>query len=119
MKEPRVGVTGPLATYAPGFAVDLETQGYAKHSAANQLRLLADLSRWLGDRRLAPADLTPERAAQFLASRRQRGYVCWLSSRALAPILGYLRRVEAVPIPPVAPTPLADLLEEYLSLIHI
>jgi site-specific recombinase XerD len=113
MKEPRVGVTGPLATYAPGFAVDLETQGYAKHSAANQLRLLADLSRWLGDRRLAPADLTPERAAQFLASRRQRGYVCWLSSRALAPILGYLRRVEAVPIPPVAPTPLADLLEEY------
>jgi site-specific recombinase XerD len=113
MKEPHVRVMGPLAIYADGFAVELKAQGYTKPSAANQLRLLADLSRWLGNRRLTPAELTPERATKFLASRRRRGYVCWLSPRALAPTLGYLHRIEAVPIPSVARTPLDDLLEEY------
>jgi site-specific recombinase XerD len=119
MKEPHVGVTGPLAIYAHGFAVELKAQGYTKHSAANQLRLLADLSRWIDDGRLAPAELNPERAEEFLASRRRRGYVCWLSSRALAPMLGYLQRVEAVAIRPVTHTPLADLLEEYRRYLAI
>jgi integrase/recombinase XerD len=43
----RVRVTGPLASYAEGFAAQLAEQGYRPNAAANQLQLLAHLSRWL------------------------------------------------------------------------
>src|SRR5680860_1765341 len=43
----RVRVTGPLEPFATGFAVELVRQGYASQPAAQQLRLLAHLSRWL------------------------------------------------------------------------
>lgn len=42
------------------------------------------------------AGVTPPVAEAFLAARRAAGYVQWLSPRALAPLLGYLRRLGAV-----------------------
>ena len=43
----RVRVTGPLTPFAEGFAAELARQGYTRNSAADQVRLLAHLSRWL------------------------------------------------------------------------
>jgi integrase/recombinase XerD len=42
-----VRVTGPLEGFAAGFAVELEAAGYTPLSAANQLRLMAHLGRWM------------------------------------------------------------------------
>jgi integrase/recombinase XerD len=93
-------VEGSLAPFAEGFAADLAGQGYSPLSAANLLRLMAHLSRWLDAERLEPADLDSGRAEGFLAERRRLGYVGWLSGRGLAPMLGYLRGLGVVPLLP-------------------
>jgi integrase/recombinase XerD len=46
----QVRVSGPLAEYAAGYAACLAGAGYMPLSAANQVRLLAHLSRWLEER---------------------------------------------------------------------
>lgn len=43
----RVRVTGPLAVFAAGFAGELARLGYKPNAAADQLRLMAHLSRWM------------------------------------------------------------------------
>src|ERR1017187_1244305 len=95
----RVRVSGPLAEHAAGFAVHLAGAGYTPLSAANQVRLLAHLSRWLEDRGLAPGELTGQRVQEFLAARRAAGYTCRLSERGLAPLLDCLRGLGVVPEP--------------------
>jgi integrase/recombinase XerD len=98
MREPsRVCVVGPLGQYAAGFGVELERLGYTPLSAANQLRVMAHLSRWLRAEELVAGALTHECVEEFLAARRGQGYTCWLSLRGLAPLLEYLRGVGVVP----------------------
>lgn len=41
------GMTGPLAAFAPGFAVELVARGYRSGSTAALLELTADVSAWL------------------------------------------------------------------------
>jgi len=110
----RTGVAGPLALYAEGFREELTAQGYAVGSAAQQMQLMAHLSRWLATRRLGPEDLTDERAARFCAARRQAGYTGYFSPRALRPLLGYLRSLGAAPVQEHrARTPVDLLVEGY------
>jgi integrase/recombinase XerD len=107
----RVRVSGPLAEHALGFAGFLAEAGYTPLSAANQVRLLAHLSRWLEGRGLSPEDLTGERLGEFLAARREAGYKCWLSERGLAPLTAFLRGLGAVPAAgPAAPAGAAGVL---------
>lgn len=95
----RVGVAGPLAGYADGFAARLADLGYTPLSAANQLRVMARLSRWLAERGLGPGDLSADRVEAFLGWCRARGYTCWLSARGVAPLLGFLRGLGVAPGP--------------------
>jgi integrase/recombinase XerD len=108
-------VTGPLAPFVGGLRQDLARQGYALDTVTEHVHLLADLSGWLAGRGLAAADLTGEVAGEFLRARRAAGHRTGVSGRALAPGLGYLRRVQAVPPPgqPVPATPLEVLLASY------
>ena len=109
-----VRVTGPLGVFADGFAGELARLGYKPNAAANQLQLMAHLSRWMDAGQYGTAGLTPPVAEAFLAARRAAGYVMWLSPKALAPLLGYLRRLGVVPLPPPAPTtPVEALLGRY------
>jgi integrase/recombinase XerD len=103
----RVCVTGPLAGLAGGFAARLAELGYTPLSAANQLRVMARLSRWLAAREEAPAWLDAERVEAFLADCRVSGYTCWLSVRGLAPLLGYLRGLGVLPGAVCEPAPAA------------
>lgn len=116
MTQPsKVRLSGPLVPFAEGFSAALAGLGYSPLSAANQLRVMAHLSRWLGANRLGPEQLTPGRVEEFLAARRAAGYTCWRSLRGLSPLLGYLRSAGAVPV--LAGEPALDeagrLVEEY------
>jgi integrase/recombinase XerD len=91
--------------------VFLAGAGYTPLSAANQVRLLAHLSRWTEGRGLCPGDLTGDRLGEFLAARREAGYTCRLSERGLAPLTAFLRGVGAVPAAvPAAPAGAVDVL---------
>jgi site-specific recombinase XerD len=70
--------------------------------------LMAHVSRWLAAEGLDTGGLTTEAAGQFLAARREAGYVLYLSPKALVPLLGYLRRLGAAPEAPV-PVPAAPV----------
>ena len=96
----RVRVTGPLAVFNSGFAAELVRLGYRPNVSANQLQLMAHLSRWMTQRGLAADGLTASMLADFLAARRAAGYRLWLSSKALSPLLEYLRGVGVTPVEP-------------------
>jgi len=77
--------------------------------------VLAHLSRWLGVEGLDAADLAPQVVDRFLRARRLAGYRRWLTVGSLRPLLGYLRRVGAVPAvePPVPGSPVERLVADY------
>ena len=92
MKHPsRVRITGPLFEHAAGFRIALEDQGYRRNALADQLRVMAHVSRWLQSEGLELADLTPSRIEWFLQARRDAGYMMWLSAKGVAPLLGHYR----------------------------
>ncbi len=93
----RVRVCGPLASFAPGFAAGLRDLGYMPASAAQQVRLLAHVSRWLESEELGSQDLTAEAVGRFLTVRREAGYRDYLSVRAIDPMLRHLRAIGEAP----------------------
>jgi integrase/recombinase XerD len=112
----RVRVTGPLTSLAEGFAAELAKQGYRPNAAANQLQLLAHLSRWLVTKGLDATALTTWVLNEFLTARRSQGYTLWLSPKALAPLVGYLRGLGfAVSAAKAALSPTEALLARYRS----
>jgi site-specific recombinase XerD len=116
MKDPsRVQVTGALERYARGFRVELARQGYAPDSAAQRMQLMACLSRWMAAEQFAVAELTPERAQQFVQWRRTAGYRHFRSPRGLVPLLTHLRALGAAPVPVAPPVddPIDVMVERY------
>ena len=108
-----VRVTGPLAPHAAGFRRELERLGYRPNAASNQLQLLAHVSRWLDGQGLGAEELTPTRVEEFLAHRRAEGYTLWLSTRAMVPMLEFLRELGVVPSPaPAVPSNEVEQLQE-------
>jgi site-specific recombinase XerD len=109
----RVG--GPLAEWAAGFSAYLTGRGYAASTVRQHLGLMADLSAWLGERRLWVGQLSPAMLDGFvLVMRGRRTHL--LSALALAPLLGYLaKRGGVLPeFPPDRPVDArAVLLREY------
>lgn len=121
MADPfRVRVGGPLEFYARGFAAELFRLGYTPVSATCQLRLMAQLSRWLGEESSDLAELTSGAVETFLAARRAGGSTNYSSPKALEPLLRYLRTLGAVPPPPVPdPTPIDAVLERYRTYLTV
>ncbi|MCI0686630.1 MAG: tyrosine-type recombinase/integrase, partial [Sporichthyaceae bacterium] len=105
-------VSGPLEPFADGFQVLLAERGYQPSSVEKRLRPVAQLSRWLGEHRFGPKELTESVVEQFLdevasGSRYRRR----TAGSALRQLLGYMRRLEVVAVPePVAPSGPDELL---------
>lgn len=98
MHDPsRVRVSGPLGVFASGFAAELARLGYRRVPVVFQLQLMAHASRWLGREGLGPDNLTSEVVERFLAERRAAGYTNYVTGRAVAPLLGYLRGLGVAP----------------------
>jgi integrase/recombinase XerD len=97
-----VRIIGPLAPHADGFRSWLSGQWYATLTAAEQLRLMAHVSRWMASQKLDCAALTDEVAGEFIRARRTAGS-----------LLTYLRSIGVVPEPvtAVATTPATRLLQ--------
>ena len=111
----RVRVTGPLASFAAGFAAELVAQGYTAQPAAQQLRLMAHVSRWLlaeGKDGSAPNAAMVE---AFAISRRAAGYSSHVVGGSLRPLLAYLRGLGVLAVQEVlAPEgPVEVVLERY------
>lgn len=96
-KVSKVRVAGPLAPFAEEFRLRLRDQGYTPLSTVNQLRLVAQLSRWLEAGGFSTADLTEGRVEEFLAARRAAGYTGLISPRALVPLLEFLAGRDELP----------------------
>jgi integrase/recombinase XerD len=110
-----LGMVGPLAVFAPGFSADLVRQGYRPGSVAAQLQLMADASGWLAARGVGPGDLTEALVEQLMAERRASGRSRLLSSRAMSPLLEYLRGLGVVPAaePALPLTAVGAIVERY------
>lgn len=110
-----VRMVGPLTPYARGFAEELTRLGFTTFSARAQLGLAVHLSRWLAGAGLDAMALTTARVDAFVVARRAAGYTAYLTPKALAPLLGYLRGLGVAPqLVVVAPaTPAEELVERY------
>lgn len=105
----RVRMSGPVVEFRADLVRELQSLGYATTTSAGLMRLAAHLSRWLEASRLGLADLTCSVIDAFVVERR-RSHVNLVSAQGLDPILGYLRRVGAVPaLVPVLMTTAAQL----------
>jgi site-specific recombinase XerD len=82
-------MTGPLTPHAEGFAAELAAQGYTDLSAANQLRLMAHLSRWL-EAAATPVEQIDHRVVSRFLAERRRTYTVFTTERAIARLLRYL-----------------------------
>src|SRR5579883_1785458 len=89
-----VRFSGPLTPYVDGFWRELSDLRYAPLSARNLLLVAAHFSRWLEARSLRVGDITDERVIDFSTHRRRKGYTQFLSPKALARLLDYLRALD-------------------------
>jgi integrase/recombinase XerD len=114
----RVVVGGPLAPFARGFLAELERCLYKSSAQHTQMLVMARLSGWLACEGLGAPDLTPSVLGRFIAGLGTRGYRDPRSLRGFGTLIGYLRRVGAVPVPspPAVPAPATaeeELLDRY------
>lgn len=112
------GVSGPLAPYARRFRTELlEGLGYSAPVASKHMYLMAHLSRWLGERGLAPSGLDAAAVSEFLADRRAAGHVTRLTRRGLDPLLDFLADAGVVGETLVAPPadPCERLMTEFAT----
>ncbi|ROO52669.1 site-specific recombinase XerD [Micromonospora sp. Llam0] len=112
----RIVVQGPLAPFADGLREDLARQGFSPDTIVDHVHRLAGLSCWLVECGLVAGELTSGVVREFQQQCRSAGVRTRVGDRALAPVLGYLRRLGVVPPPAAvmaAVTPLDVLLSEY------
>jgi len=112
MSDPlRVRLSGPLREFGPGFVDELERQGYSPLGATLQMRLMARVSSRMQAEGLVCAQLSGDVVERVLAERRAAGRRDYVTARAVAPLLAYLRKLGAVPSsPPVPPSTRAEML---------
>jgi hypothetical protein len=89
-----LGMAGPLAVFAPEFGAELVRRGYRPRSAAAQLELMAEASGWLAVHDLEAGELSGVLVERLMADLG-RSRLC--SSRALSPLLEYLRGLGVMP----------------------
>lgn len=97
---------GPLAELTEGFAEFLFERGYSPSTVEAQMRMMRDLSGWMGQHRVDPSGLDEHMIEEYVGQRRLRTRAL-RSARGLLPLLGYLRDQGTVPAV-VTPSPVDD-----------
>ena len=108
----KVRVAGVLAPYARGFGRELRSCGFTDLSTAEQLRLMAHLSRWMT--REGVDALSCVQIAAYCAARKADGYVARLTPGSLGRLLAFLQ-AQGVMLAAPAARPPAGAEEELLG----
>jgi site-specific recombinase XerD len=103
--------SGPLAPHLDSFAEWLAQQRYCRVTGWNKLRLAADLSHWMVQRKLQLEDLNEQQVAKFFGRRWQRVVYHSGDKCTLAHLLQHLRQLDIIPPPRPAPLTPIDLIE--------
>ncbi len=96
---------GPLGEHIDALATQFQERGYARESARMQLRIIAELSRWLQRQGRAATDLTPSDVQAYLRYRQRQGLPFHGAAAACQKCLRLLRDRDLVA--PERPRPLS------------
>jgi len=102
---------GPLGPSLDGFAGLLFGLGFTKLSGQPRLRIVGDLSEWLGRRQIKAKDLKEQHVADFLKARRKKIRRCSFEAPALTLLLKHLRQTGVIPQPLPPPDSALDLIQ--------
>lgn len=97
--------TGPLTPYVESYIELLRERGYSTCSSRQQIRLVFDFSRWLGEQGVAIRQLTADQIACYLRHRTRRRRPNKGDQPALRRFLELLRRTGVLPEERAAPAP--------------
>jgi integrase/recombinase XerD len=105
---------GPLGQYVDSYAAEMHEQGYCKAAAKSQIRLVADLSRWMVKKKITSQQITTDRLKIYLRFRAQHRRPKRDDVAALKRLLNLLLRQGVIPEPSSpAATPVTQLQVEY------
>lgn len=113
--------TGPLISHVDSFVELLNEQGYSKGSSRQQVRLVFDFSRWLGEQGVSIRQLTADQIVRYLRYRSRRRQPKKGDRSALRRLLELLRHTGVVPSERVVPAPKAPAeryVEQYASYLQ-
>lgn len=99
---------GPLAPHMESFGALLSRRGYCHQSRWGKIRLVADLSRWMERRRIAPRQLDELQVAAFLNTRWRRVPHRSGDQATMALLLRHLRQSDVTPVAS-RPAPRSDI----------
>src|SRR3954451_22108488 len=108
----KAGVLGPQVE---GYRAWLAQRGDTPGTIKNMLNDLGRVGRWSAAEGLEAAQLDEERISGFLTARRAAGHRRIPGTRAMAPLVGYLREAGVVAAAEPVVTPLGALLRRYRS----
>jgi site-specific recombinase XerD len=106
----KAGLLGPQVE---GYRAWLTQRGYTPGTIRNMLKDLGGVGVWLSGEGLEASQFTEGRALAFLTARRAAGHRRVPGSRAMAPLLSYLRESGVVAVEQPLVTPLGVLLGQY------
>ena len=85
---------GPLGPYIDEYASRLVEQGVSRITARRTLSLIANLSRWLGHKRLGVDQLDEESLTRYRCSRARTRPLGFGDPVALRRFLGWMRELD-------------------------
>jgi len=104
---------GQLGQQVEGYRAWLEQHGYTAGTVVNKLGDVGQLGRWMSVGGLQAEQLDEDVLVAFLAARRAAGCRSLRGTRAMTPLLTYLREAGATPAAKPLQTPLGACLEQY------
>lgn len=104
---------GLLGPHVESYRSWLAGRGYAPDTVRNMLKDLGQVGLWLQAEGLAVSDLNEQQTARFVADRLAAGKRPRLGTRALVPLLTYLRAPGATPPAVPSTEPLDVLLGQF------
>ncbi|MGH9153747.1 MAG: tyrosine-type recombinase/integrase [Acidimicrobiales bacterium] len=108
-----------LARHREGLQAHLLEVGFAASGARVRGRLLCELDRWLGAQGVTAGELSEELIGRFAAARRSAGRSGPVTRRGLAPVIGYLRGIDAIPPAGGADDAVEDLVAAYERYLRV
>ena len=106
---------GRLGSEVEGYRAWLAQRGYTPGTVRNMLKDLARVGLWMSTEGLEAAQLNEERMAGFLTARHAAGHRKVPGTRAMVPLLSYLREAGVAPAAEPSLTPLGALIGQYRS----